>query len=32
MKNKILQSIYNLAYYVDDKLDYIKTYDYETAP
>ena len=32
MKNKILQSIYNLAYYLDDKLDYIKTYDYETAP
>ena len=32
MKNKILRLIYNLAYYLDDKLDYIKTYDYETAP
>lgn len=32
MKNKILQSIYNLFYYLDNRLDYIKSYDYETAP
>jgi hypothetical protein len=32
MKNKILQLIYNLFYYIDNRLDYIKSYDYETAP
>ena len=32
MTNKILRSIYNLFYYADNKLGYIKSYDYETAP
>jgi len=32
MKNKILGSIYSLCYYADNKLGYIKSYDYETAP
>jgi hypothetical protein len=32
MKNKILKSIYNLAYYLDDKLGYLNTYRGESAP
>lgn len=32
MKNYLLRSLYNLFYYLDNRLDYIKSYDYETAP
>ena len=32
MKNYLLRSLYNLFYYLDNRLDYIKNYDYETAP
>lgn len=32
MTNKILCSIYNLCFYIDNKLGYIESYDYETAP
>lgn len=32
MKNKILKSIYNLVYYLDEKLGYLNTYRGESAP
>jgi len=32
MQNYLLRTIYNLFYYLDNRLGYIKSYDYETAP